>query len=421
MFDKSSLLSTFDSIYENMRRADDGSPIPQFQDAVPPPPRRVHPFLYLPVEVKARELHAKAILARQVVDAGMRVVIGAIWSMHDWSEILPPGIVLFKTMNTLDARNMMLWANRGHMIAALDEEVFGVMPSPGYLAATTHPYAAAVADLVCAQGPAYANSFPYPSRIKVTGTPRTLTYAQANGDDILVCLQFGNINNNGRAFDEMVTGTLQLCSSLGTEQGGEWAKILREAIAQECDLLPLTQKTILALADAFPDRRIVVRPHPVEDASIWSFDKPNIFIDHSNSVLDAISTAGVLVYLSGCTTGLDAHLSGLPAVRLGAGGHGVSARMNVPATSPAEAVEAVRRAEKWNGDLHEHFAPLTLAEKILDLLNSNRASGPARLSAHVKAVPKEFHLRKFPTTPVEEIENLVGKPAKEIGWNTFLI
>jgi surface carbohydrate biosynthesis protein len=310
------------------------------------------------------------------------------------------------------------------MTAALDEEVFGITPSRGYLAATTHPHAAALSDLVCAQGPAYARAFPYPSKLAVTGTPRTLTYKQVKGgggDDILVCLQFGNINNNGRTFDKMVADTLGLCASLATENGAAWAKILRDAIAQECDALPLMRQTIDALAAAFPHRRVVVRPHPVEDPSLWSFAQSNVVIDRNHSVLESMATSAVAVYVSGCTTGLDAYLSGLPAVRLGTGGHGVSAHMNAAVTTPAEAVEAVRRAEKWPGGLDDFFAPLNLVPALQELWRNNRATGTAAINGKVNAVPKDVHLRKFPNTAAAEVEALVGKPVRELGWNTFLI
>jgi hypothetical protein len=164
-----------------------------------------------------------------------------------------------------------------------------------------------------------------------------------------------------------------------------------------------------------------VRPHPVEDPSIWSFTQSNVVVDQNHSALESMATSAVAVYVSGCTTGLDAYLSGLPAVRLGTGGHGVSAHMNAPATTPAEAVEAVRRAEKWTGGLGEFFAPLALIPKLQELWRNNRATGAAAITGKPNAVPRDVHLRKFPHTSAAEMESLVGMPVREIGWNTFMI
>ena len=115
--------------------------------------------------------------------------------------------------------------------AALDEEMFGISASSTYIGATVHPHALACADLICAQGSGYAEFFPYPADIKITGTPRVLTYKESRGDGILVCLQSGNINNNARSFVDMVTQTLSLSAfPLGSSQGQAWADILRGSI-----------------------------------------------------------------------------------------------------------------------------------------------------------------------------------------------
>ena len=100
--------------------------------------------------------------------------------------------------------------------------------------------------------------------------------------------------------------------------------------------------TINALALAFPDRRIVVRPHPIEDPANWEFNEPNIVIDSQNDIVDSLEQAGAVVFVSGCTTGLDAYLAKVPAVRLGRGGVGISAQMHAEAATPDEAVRAVR-------------------------------------------------------------------------------
>jgi hypothetical protein len=258
--------------------------------------------------------------------------------------------------------------------------------------------------------------------VRVTGTPRAQIYRPSRGDDILVCLQSGNINNNGRPFADMVGHSLQLSAmALSTKEGREWVNITRSSIAHECQLLPLVLGAIDALAEAFPERRIVVRAHPVENPDTWKFAQPNVVRDTSDTIVAALEKAATLVYVSGCTTGLDAYLAGVPAVRLGNGGHGISAHMHAGATTPAEAVAAVRRNEKWSGSIANHLAPLDMVSHLLPLYRDNKATGAVNIDTASSFAPVEFHHRKFPETTAEEMSALVGLPVQQIGWNTFLV
>jgi surface carbohydrate biosynthesis protein len=417
-FDRTALLGQFDDVAARVTAADTRK-VQKFAD-VKKKPRLIHPLLYLLVEVKARELAAKAVIARQAAEQGLNVIIGATWAVT--SLDLPPGIMFFKTMNHLDAYNMSILIRKGHQFAAMDEESFGIAADCRYIAATTHPYAAAFADVICAQGASYAKAFPYPANVQVTGTPRTLVYKPSTGTDILVCLQSGNINNHGRTFAEMVGHTLQLSAmALSTPEGQDWANIARSSVAHECAWLPLVLGAIDALAEAFPDRRIVVRAHPVENPDTWTFNRPNIVRDTSDTSMAALEQAATLVYVSGCTTGLDAYLAGVPAVRLGEGGHGISAKMHVGATTPQEAVEAVKRNGKWSGEIADHLAPLDMVRHLLPLYTNNKASGLMNIDTASNFTPVEFHHRKFPETSDTEMADLIGLPVKQIAWNTFLV
>src|SRR5262245_43090173 len=128
------LLAEFDKVAAHVAKADTRK-LQKFSD-VKKTRRLIHPLLYLLVEVKARELASKAIIARQAAEQGLNVVIGATWSITAMQ--LPPGIMFLKTMNHLDAYNMSILIQRGHQLAAMDEESFGIAASKRYIGATTH-------------------------------------------------------------------------------------------------------------------------------------------------------------------------------------------------------------------------------------------------------------------------------------------
>jgi surface carbohydrate biosynthesis protein len=422
-FDKASLLSEFDETLADLRKTD-LRPVPRYEDIVKPP-RTVHRILYLPIEVKARELASKVLIIREARKQGFNVVFGASWVMNEWMSHLPPGIVVFKSTNAIDAQNMAARVDEGHMTVVLDEEVYGIDVTRDFIKGTLHPHVAALADVVCAQGKTYADAFPYPANIHLTGNPRTLTYAPSNSDDILVCLQSGNINHsaiNDYGFAHVVKSVLKLSAfPLSTPEGEKWADIFRSSIAHECELMPLMRETIAALGTAFPDRCVRVRPHPIENPAMWTFNQPNVVLDGAGGIVDALKTASALVFISGCTTGLDAFLAGVPAVRLGSGGHGISARMHVEVNAASEAVTAVRRAEKWNGNIDGHLEPPEFMGPIRKLYKKHQASGEPSIAHSLNFEPQPYQKQKFPDTAAAEIATLIGHPVQQVAWNTWYV
>src|SRR5690606_6089812 len=80
------------------------------------------------------------------------------------------------------------------------------------------------------------------------------------------------------------------------------------------------------LARAFPDARIVVRPHPAENHGAWqqaATGHANVKVIYRGSVLPWIAASACVVH-SNCTTGLEAFLLDVPAIALRyPGGHGL--------------------------------------------------------------------------------------------------
>src|SRR5262249_38613151 len=85
------------------------------------------PFLYLPIEVASRELHAKLLLSYFAVERGYEVIIGWKRVMNKNLRYMQPGIVMFKTLTVNDAVAMRAAKAVGHRIAVIDEEVPGLI------------------------------------------------------------------------------------------------------------------------------------------------------------------------------------------------------------------------------------------------------------------------------------------------------
>ena len=419
-YDTERLLTEFDRVHADIKEHDEREVV-TFQN-IEKPDRKVHPLLYLLVEVKGRELRGRAKIAAAARELGISTILGPTWLMHSWLPSLPPGIVMTKTMGHFD-RNMMIMAIKaGHLVAGLDEEVFGVKGHAPYLEAFTDPIAAGLADIICAQGSDYADAFPFPVTPTVTGSPRELSYKKPSGNDILVCTYTGFINAAKAPFADAVSRVLRVGPSLKGSAGENRAKLTRQAIVQESTYIKTTYESVMALADAFPERKIVLRTHPAEDGSVWKFEQPNVSIDQSGSIYDALESAGAFVYVSSCTTGLDAFMAGVPSVRIGEGGHGISSEMHTMAKTPDDVITAVKTERLWDGDMSHHVSSLSLCEHLAALCQTHAIGNQeAKIRSKITVEPEEFHLRKFPDTAPEEIEELVGSPVSQLAWNTFLI
>ncbi len=93
----------------------------------------------------------------------------------------------------------------------------------------------------------------------------------------------------------------------------EFAEGLR---AHKQALFDAFQKLIPALAEAFPDWTIVVRPHPTENQEAYrriAAKCKRVQVTNDGSVVPWLLAAKVLVH-NGCTTGVEAYVMRVPAV-----------------------------------------------------------------------------------------------------------
>ncbi len=81
---------------------------------------------YLGLEIKQRELESRLLIAARLLKAGVVVFFGQQWSLFSNADALPPGVVLFKTVNGIQAKPMADFRSKGHIVASTDEEVFGL-------------------------------------------------------------------------------------------------------------------------------------------------------------------------------------------------------------------------------------------------------------------------------------------------------
>lgn len=412
--------------------------------------RPAHPILYLPVEVKAREFESKCLLALAALETGLNVVIGRTWVLSSGSYgDLPPGILLFKTLSGRDAMNMATaQVNGGHLIAALDEEAFGRSANARATKLNVDPLAVDVADLILVQGKAHQETwtelFDIDSGcLTVTGNPKTDLYRQkarpgaARASEkpmILFCTMSGNVNPKGRGFARTMEQALAAASNTTSpELMAELAILLRDSARFETAMIPQIEMAVKAISEKFPEADVVVRPHPVEDPLLWQgrFDAhTNVRVESDGPLTEWLKNCDVMVYLSGCATGLEARLHGTPAIHFAGDGiaadpeFGLSSTLNSPVRSAAEivnALETILKRDQRDLDLGslDHFIKSSgedlisrsVAKALRELVDQHRKDGPDPLQTlrdlksnrSNRFVLSPFHLQKFPDTSTDEV------------------
>jgi len=295
----------------------------------------IEPIAYLTAEVKHRDLDSRVLIASHLLKAGYPVIVGQQWTLFMNAEVLPPAVVLFKTVNEIQASNMANFRRCGHLVAATDEEVLVCIEDQCFTMVFGQK-AANNCDIFFAQSRPHAQAVvrKYPAladKVIVTGNARVDLMAQKGrsgfaadaaalrrdvGPFVLFNMNYGVINSiwpdlnaviqiNARAgaFDPKDPASVNAFKGLI-----DWE---RKNLAEMVPLVHWAAKNIR-------DRKVVIRPHPVERAEFWQkemADYDNVIIVPRSQPHPWILAADVVVH-TGCTTGLEATLMNRPAVNV---------------------------------------------------------------------------------------------------------
>lgn len=279
--------------------------------------------LILPVETAARELDAKLLLAVHAVQRGMTVTLGVKALVNLAIHTLRRGVLMPPNF-TRSSEKMVRIANQlGHRVAAWDEEGLVWLGEEIYRERRVSRTSLAGLDMVIAWGEEHANALRpvlegLDTELVLAGSPRAdllrpdlrrLYAPRAQelrdefGDFILINSNFGWLNH------KLGHGT--------TPDGGRDLPALAERSRHSLAYLEHRLAIFNAIAQAlpamsrrFPQRRIVIRPHPSEGDTRWlqaAAGLPNVIVRYDSELVPWLMAAGHIVQ-NGCTTAVEAAL-----------------------------------------------------------------------------------------------------------------
>jgi surface carbohydrate biosynthesis protein len=283
----------------------------------------------LPAETQIREFDGKLLVACVAAERGIPAVVGERTAMHAHATALPRGIYVSKDVRGSSLKMLGILERLGHSICAWDEECLVQFSARRYYETRVSPAVLAKTTVLCAWGDENAQVFrDCPSYsgapIHVTGNPRidllrpelrpffdpeVAAIRARFGDYILISTHFGAINHY---VPRLSAHTLDAITP-SSEKDGDFKDGLK---AHLFAIFRHFERMIPALARAFADRAILIRPHPAENRAPWdqvAAGSPNVHVVQEGNVVPWILGARALVHNS-CTTSIESFVLERPAV-----------------------------------------------------------------------------------------------------------
>lgn len=397
----------------------------------------LNPIAYLTCELKGRDLASRLLIASHLIEQGYSVVVGQQWGIFYNVMKAPPGCILFKTANLIQADWMSVFRKNGHIVLAADEEC---LPSAvDDYARMTHPDTMvechsylALNDL---HAQAIAKAYPaHADKVSVAGNARVDILRKAApsrpmpDDYVLFNTSFGIINHIG--------GDTQLAAHTwitagGHDVGPETETMVQDRIDFEQQAL---QETVTLIEWFLSNTRIkvVIRPHPAESPTLWQERygaNDRVLIVPRSDPVGWMKHALLMVH-SESTTGVEAAILGARTLNLSPPmvwrERLIVSEANVTVGSAAEAAQLIFSnftAGTWPTpkiDVNRLF-PSGGAERTAQAIARHFTTKEAHYEMKWRRIKREdYMIQKF-TVGLDEVRSLTPYPVTPLDDSLFLL
>lgn len=285
--------------------------------------------LYLPVEVKPRELYGKLFLAAKAAERGWQVQIGRDREVRKAMLHGPHGAMIEVNIPEPKAEELRGYRALGHQIANLCEESIVYYGGHDYCQRKIGRTALGYADILLVVGARNEDDLrryrpESGDKIIVTGNPRfdtlmpplrTFFAAEAEpirkryGRFLLVNTNFGPVNHAKRSSAEILAGL----EKMRLVEDAAHGDMLRRWHAYKRAHLEALKPVLAEITRSRRYDNVVVRPHPTESHETWHrwADPLGIKVHFEGSANVWMLAAEAMLH-TGCTTAIEAALLDLP-------------------------------------------------------------------------------------------------------------
>jgi surface carbohydrate biosynthesis protein len=290
-------------------------------------------LLYLPMEIASRELDSRLLLSVIALTHGFEVVIGQKWLIESNIKRMPSGIYLSKTMTRRDGERLAKARECGYFTAAIDEEMPGLVTKPDELRWVA-PEAVEEAEAIFLGGEhntlSFVTRFPAAkNKVHMALNPRwdllrTTLRSLFDEDVARIRAQHGDfiLINTNQGFTNSEKGTTEVILKDQVRLGKidpantEHMDYVRSIVAMEDANRAAILAIVAGVRKAYPDRTVVIRPHPSERIATWADafpDDPGVHVVREGSAVPWILASTLLLHTN-CTTGTEAIALDKPAI-----------------------------------------------------------------------------------------------------------
>ncbi len=295
-------------------------------------------LLLIPVENQVRELDPKLLLACIAARSGFSSIIGSRRELELSIDSYPSAIYLSKSMTIRSLLFFKIARRFGHKIVAWDEEALVHLPPKTYFSRRLNPLAIKYVSNLFAWGQDNVELWrqyphlPKNTPIHAIGNPRSdmlrselrafyehdaEELRKSNGNFILVNTNFNHVN----AFGPDMNLFRPVRRPGGKARFGRSARGMSREYAQMLSnhkqaVFESFKQLIPSLEQAFPDYRIVVRPHPTENHDAYhriAAACRRVRVTNEGNIVPWLMATRALIH-NGCTTGVEAYVMGVPAI-----------------------------------------------------------------------------------------------------------
>ncbi|MBP2077987.1 surface carbohydrate biosynthesis protein [Oceanobacillus polygoni] len=272
-------------------------------------------WLYLPVEIKVRELDAKLLLAYHAAKEGYHVIIGEHRMVELASKTYPAGIFFSKGYPKGFRKRIITNAkSNGHIVVELDEEGLILSDTSQYiddrmkvdmlhLVTQEYCWGEFQKETITNAAPTFA------SNCHIVGHPRFDLLKSKFAP--LYKKEVEDIRNKYHAF-VLINTRFSLYNSITEKKN------------QNTDALTLYIKRLYyhfldlvkVMCERFPDTNFIIRPHPGESVNAYRevfSEYQNVHVIHEGNIIKWLMAAEVIVQ-NGCTSSIEAFLVGRPII-----------------------------------------------------------------------------------------------------------
>jgi surface carbohydrate biosynthesis protein len=286
-------------------------------------------LIYIPIEIKSRELIGKLFLASRAVDRGWSVVIGRDSTVREFMKTGPVGINIEPSIPERKLSRLKALKDAGFKNVSLCEENITYYDGEDYCNRKIGIKSIEQIELIFAVGEINKNDIlkwrsNLHNKISVVGNPRfdilrkelrviysdKVNIIKKNfGNFLLVSSNFSRVNPNDihRRFVNQLS------------KNGMIADVKHENYLKlEAEYHLLQMNGLKNLLEKFssdnPTVKIILRPHPNENHAMWkSWARPlDVKVIFEGSANEWILASGALLH-AGCTTGAEANILDKPS------------------------------------------------------------------------------------------------------------